>query len=115
MDYYLQFLKDHQFNALRIPISVDFALEPEGRVKAEVVDAVRTLRGGREGGKRERRVRLRDFLVYMFTYFLTISVVSPLKTHLSPPSLLLSLSPSSAKRTSSVSAPWWTAQGSSGS
>ena len=42
MDYYLQFLKDHQFNALRIPISVDFALDPEGRVEAEVVDAVST-------------------------------------------------------------------------
>lgn len=68
MDYYLQFLKDNQFNALRIPISVDFALDPEGRVEAEVVDAVRTgEEGGREGGEVEKEWW--TFMRFSFTLF----------------------------------------------
>ncbi len=30
MDFYFQFLADQKFNALRVPISVDFALDPDG-------------------------------------------------------------------------------------
>ena len=41
MDFYFQFMKDQQFNAIRIPISVDMALDPNGTPKADVVDAVR--------------------------------------------------------------------------
>jgi hypothetical protein len=31
MDFYFRFLADHKFNALRVPLSVDFALDPDGK------------------------------------------------------------------------------------
>ena len=45
MDFYFQFLAEHRFNALRVPLSVDFALDPDGEPDKEADAKV----GGYEG------------------------------------------------------------------
>lgn len=35
MGFFFRFLVEHKFNALRVPVSVDFALDPDGEPDKE--------------------------------------------------------------------------------